>query len=99
MKLENNAVTVNGTQKATVTSISFLSPKTLYLFALNNNGTLAEQMQGRIYGVRIFNRTTLTEVAHFVPVRVGQTGYMYETYGGTLYGNAGTGDFNIGNDI
>ena len=33
-----------------------------------------------------------------IPVRVGQVGYMYDRNSGTLYGNAGTGDFVLGND-
>ena len=31
-------------------------------------------------------------------VRVGQTGYLYDKVSGKLFGNAGTGDFILGND-
>jgi hypothetical protein len=34
----------------------------------------------------------------FVPVRVGQVGYLYDRVSGTLYGNAGTGNFTVGPD-
>lgn len=33
-----------------------------------------------------------------IPVRVGTTGYMYDKVSGQLFGNAGTGDFILGND-
>ena len=34
----------------------------------------------------------------FIPVRVGQVGYMYDKVSGQLFGNAGTGDFIVGPD-
>lgn len=37
-------------------------------------------------------------VRHFVPVRVGNVGYMYEKISGQLFGNAGTGQFILGHD-
>lgn len=33
------------------------------------------------------------------PVRIEQTGYLYDKVSGELFGNAGTGNFIIGNDI
>ena len=33
-----------------------------------------------------------------IPVRIGTTGYIYDKVTGKLYGNAGTGDFILGND-
>lgn len=35
----------------------------------------------------------------FIPVRVGQVGYMYDKVSGQLFGNAGTGEFILGPDI
>ena len=37
-------------------------------------------------------------VRDFIPVRVGTTGYLYDRVSGTLFGNAGSGDFVIGSD-
>lgn len=37
-------------------------------------------------------------VIDLIPVRVGQVGYMYDKVSGQLFGNAGTGDFILGND-
>lgn len=38
-------------------------------------------------------------VYDFIPVRVGQTGYLYDKVSGRLFGNAGTGKFILGSDI
>lgn len=45
---------------------------------------------------KIFDNGTL--VRDFIPVRVGQTGYMYDKISRTLFGNVGTGDFILGPD-
>lgn len=34
-----------------------------------------------------------------IPVRVGQVGYMYDKVSGQLFGNSGTGNFILGNDV
>lgn len=36
---------------------------------------------------------------NLLPVRIGNTGYMYDTVSGQLFGNTGTGDFILGPDI
>ena len=38
-------------------------------------------------------------VRFFIPVRLGQVGYMYDKISGQLFGNAGTGNFILGADI
>ena len=35
----------------------------------------------------------------YIPVRVGQVGYLYDKVSGQLFGNAGTGDFILGPDV
>lgn len=56
-----------------------------------------------IYGIwkyiyfKIFEGSEL--VMDLIPVRVGQTGYMYDMVSGELFGNAGTGNFVLGPDI
>ena len=37
-------------------------------------------------------------VRDFIPVRRGTTGYLYDRVSGKLFGNAGTGDFVLGQD-
>jgi hypothetical protein len=38
-------------------------------------------------------------VRDFIPVRVGQVGYMYDKISGRLFGNAGSGNFIVGPDV
>ena len=38
-------------------------------------------------------------VRNFVPVRVENVGYMYDTVSRRLFGNIGTGNFILGSDI
>ena len=38
-------------------------------------------------------------VRDYIPVRVGQVGYMYDRVSGQLFGNAGTGEFILGPDV
>lgn len=40
-----------------------------------------------------------TVVQDLIPVRIGQTGYMYDRKSGLFLGNSGSGDFQLGPDI
>lgn len=40
-----------------------------------------------------------TTVRDYIPVRVGQVGYLYDKVSGELFGNAGTGNFTLGPDV
>ena len=52
----------------------------------------------KVYYFKIYDNGTL--VRDFIPVRIGQTGYLYDKVGGTLYGNAAeSGAFTYGNDV
>lgn len=51
----------------------------------------------RCYSLQIYTASGL--VRDFIPVRVGQVGYMYDRISGQLFGNNGTGSFTLGNDI
>ena len=53
----------------------------------------------RYSGYTIYdNITDMTPEVDLIPVRVGQTGYMYDRISGSFYGNAGTGSFTLGPD-
>lgn len=65
----------------------------LYLFRGRNIAAL----QMRVGATQIYDGDTL--MRNFIPVRVGQVGYMYDKVSGQLFGNDGTGDFILGNDI
>lgn len=62
---------------------------------LGRGGTVMPE--ARLYSVQIYDNTT--PIRDMIPVRVGTTGYMYDKVSKTLFGNAGTGDFVLGNDI
>lgn len=64
-----------------------------------DNGSFGNQYDfiGKCFGAKFYENGTL--VRDFIPIRVGQVGYMYDKVSGTLFGNAGTGDFIIGNDV
>lgn len=51
----------------------------------------------RFYYFKIYNNGVL--VRDMIPVRVGQTGYMYDRVSKQLFGNSGTGDFILGPDV
>ena len=52
----------------------------------------------KIYACKITNSSDVVLV-DFIPVRVGQVGYMYDKVSGNLFGNDGTGAFTYGNDV
>lgn len=85
------AFTINGTAKAINATNTFETPTNLYIFG-NQNG------QGAfiLYYIKITKDGHL--VRDFIPVRVGQVGYLYDKVSGQLFGNVGTGDFVLGND-
>ena len=65
-----------------------------YLFRCQNN---SNAFIGKLYYIKIYQNNTL--VRDFIPVRVGQVGYMYDQVSGQLFGNAGSGSFVLGNDV
>ena len=71
---------------------------TLLLFGCRRNGVFftVTPFSGRIYLAKmVSNRVSIFD---FIPVRVGDVGYMYDRVSGKLFGNKGTGAFIIGPD-
>lgn len=69
----------------------------IYLLCLNVNGTASAPAVGaRLGNVKIYESGVL--VFDGIIIRKGQVGYMYDRVSGILYGNAGTGNFVLGND-
>ena len=71
---------------------------TLLLFGCRRNGVFftVTQFSGRIYLAKmVSNRVSIFD---FIPVRVGDVGYMYDRVSCQLFGNKGTGEFVIGSD-
>lgn len=85
--------TFSVTQTAT-TSIN----NTFYVFA-RNYGNVANTSTNKtlIYALKIYQGGVT--VRDFIPVRVGQVGYMYDNVSGELFGNNGSGNFIYGNDV
>ena len=78
---------------------SFLSQSSypLTLFAFNSAGNILLASDMTVSSFKCWKSDAL--VMDMIPVRTGQVGYMYDKISGTLFGNAGTGDFILGNDI
>ena len=84
--LDNTTQSVNYT---TTEKINTLSP----LWLLHR----VDYATGKLYGFKLWKENVL--VMDLIPVRVGTKGYMYDKISRQLLGNAGTGDFILGNDI
>lgn len=70
----------------------------IYIFAFRDNGLpYIKPYAAKHKAFKIYNNGIL--VRDFIPVRVGQVGYMYDKVSGQLFGNNGTGNFTLGNDI
>lgn len=67
------------------------------LFACYYQHGVVNSIKEKIYDAKIYINNEL--VRHFIPVRDGGTGYMYDTVSGELFGNASIGDFTLGPDI
>jgi hypothetical protein len=67
------------------------------IFACYSQNSVNYFVKEKIYGMKIFVNDVI--VRDFIPVRVGTTGYLYDTVSGQLYGNSGTGNFILGSDI
>lgn len=84
----------NNVTLKTLTRQSFASnSQTLYLF----KGRNIAHANIRVGKVKIYDGDKLKR--DFIPVRVGQVGYMYDKVSGQLFGNVNTDNFIIGNDI
>lgn len=78
----------------TLTRQSFASnTQTLYLF----KGRKIAVDNVKVGKVKIYDGDELKR--DFIPVRVGQVGYMYDKVSGQLFSNVNTGNFILGNDI
>ena len=91
------SVDVDGTLLSKTYNAGTPSLLSMYLFARNrqDNG-VGNFSKAKIYYCRIWSGGVL--VRDFIPVRVGQVGYMYDQISGRLFGNSGSGDFTLGND-
>ena len=88
--------TLNGVAGKNNATATFSCEYPFYLFCVNTAGTATSIFSGRIYACKIWQGSIL--VRDYIPVRVGDVGYMYDRVSGRLFGNAGTGAFVVGPD-
>lgn len=98
LSFDNAHFTVNGVT-TNISRSSYNSVYPLILFGFNNGGSiwLGDSCTAEMYYFKLYEGNVL--ILDFIPVRVGQVGYMYDKVSGTLFGNAGTGSFILGPDI
>lgn len=92
----NGTMTVNNTTRA-FTPANFDCQCNYYLFARNSVNMALQSKPSRFYYFKMSRNGVL--VRDFIPVRVGQVGYMYDKVSRQLFGNAGSGNFTLGNDV
>ena len=92
IKVDNASISISNASYSTQPS------KTMYLFAANYAGNPWSDrlFKGKIRSVKIYNGENL--LTDFIPVRVGQVGYLYDKVSGELFGNQGSGNFTLGPD-
>ena len=91
---------VNNTQIGTFSGTINVN---LSLFLFTVNSTASDRTSSLAVKCRCYKCTIKssdgTLVRDFIPVRVGQTGYMYDKVSGELFGNQGSGNFVLGDDL
>lgn len=94
-------ITNNGnTYSITKTTNAFKCNYYLELFGINvanSHGSSNAKPGTRIYSFKIYEGSNL--IRDYIPVRIGQIGYLYDKISGKLYGNSGSGSFILGPDI
>lgn len=93
ISIDKSRALVNGVLYSFGQTSSFTTSTNIQVFFAGS--TSLSKFTGKIYGLKFENGTVTMDL---IPVRVGTTGYMYDKVSGQLFGNAGTGDFILGND-
>ena len=88
---------ISDREKSVYNSISGdLSTLSMYMFARHRYDGVGNYATAKIGKVSITIGGILRR--DYIPVRVGNVGYMYDKVSGKLFGNAGTGSFVLGPD-
>lgn len=82
---------VNGTTNTITRAFSAVNNLLLFGGYTNSGGAW------KFYAMQLSKNGT--KVRDFIPVRVGQVGYLYDKVSGQLFGNQGTGAFIVGPDV
>lgn len=91
-----------GTATTTSTGIA-TNTMPYFIGCRNRNGSVDNYANLRLMSFRLIvfdsgNHASIIHEMNIIPVRVGQVGYLYDKISGELFGNAGTGNFILGND-
>lgn len=78
-------------------SSSFTTGQNYYIFARKASNGTTQSRPCQFQFFRIWKGNEL--LRDYIPVRVGNVGYLYDQVSGQLFGNSGTGDFILGPDI
>lgn len=86
------------TTSYTNTSNTFTGANNIFLFALNTGTSSANKhADEKLVSAKFWSGSTL--IRDYIPVRVGQVGYLYDKVSGELFGNSGSGSFTLGSDV
>lgn len=95
LNINSNGKATIGNNTATSQPIEELDGDThLWFFRLHGS---TNPFKGKLRSFYITRNGNI--VANYIPVRKGNTGYLYDTISNKRYGNAGTGSFTYGNDV
>ena len=94
----NSYLNVNGATSSQNTSTATVLPtQPMALFACRYADSVISPSSMRLRSCKIYLNNLL--VRDYIPVRKGTTGELYDRVSGKLFGNAGTGDFVLGQDV
>lgn len=96
IKKEGRTFTKASGNTFTLANTSFRTVHTIYVFGLNTSTPQEFARNLRIYSLKFSKGEVL--LRDYIPVRVGQIGYLYDKVSGRLFGNKGTGEFILGPD-
>ena len=97
IEMDSNGAVVNNNLIRFEQASYFTVPRTLLLFANHFNTGPGDFATAKMFSFRIWQNSEL--VRDYIPVRIGQVGYMYDNVSGQFFGNEGTGEFVLGPDI
>ena len=97
--LEKNYFTLDGVRVSISNTSQSTNNSNIALFnrSVVNPYTVKRDIGLKYEYVKFMDNGVL--VRDYIPVRVGTTGYLYDKVSGTLFGNIGTGNFILGNDV
>ena len=88
----------DGAAAGTLDTTTLTASNPIYLFCTSTSTGASGLVSGRIYSCKIYDANG-NLLRDYIPVRKGTVGYLYDRVSGKLFGNAGTGDFVLGQDV